>query len=139
MIRITLGILLAAMTVLAFGQIAFAEEPCAGEGIEVLNADICGAEMWITVKDSATVCQVICVVENPEDPGKTCGIDPSWIGGTVEADENAEYGFYFIPETVEIAEIVAETYQTTTCAIAEDPKGFSGGRWFVPADLREIK
>ena len=78
--RLTWGILLVAIPVLVFGQMVFAQEPCKGEGIDVLNADICGAEMWITAKDSATVCQIICVVENPEDPGKVCGIDPSWIG-----------------------------------------------------------
>jgi len=137
--RFTWGILLVAIPVLVFGQIVFAQEPCEGEGIDVLNIDICEAEMWITAKDSATVCQIICVVENPEDPGKVCGIDPSWIGGIVEADEKAENGFYFVPETVEIAEVVAEALQTTTCAIAEDPKGFSGGRWFVPAEFREVR
>jgi hypothetical protein len=137
--RIACGILLVAIPVLVLGQIVFAQEPCEGEGIDVLNIDICEAEKWITVKDSATVCQIICVVENPEDPGKVCGIDPQWIGGIVEADEEAEYGFSFDPATVEIAELVAEAYQTTTCQIAEDPKGFSGGRWFVPADFREIR
>jgi hypothetical protein len=136
---IALGIMLVAMAVMAFGQIALAQKPCEGEAIEVLNVDICEAEKWIAVEDSATICQIMCVVENPEDPGKACGINPSWIGGTVEADEEAEYGFNFDPATVEIAEIVAEVLQTTTCAIAEDPKGFSGGRWFVPADLREIR
>lgn len=136
--RISICILLA-ITIPVFVQISLAQEPCDGDGIEVLNSDICGLDKWITVKDSATVCQIRCVVENPEDPGKTCGIDPHWIGGTVEADEYAEYGFNFDPATIEIAEIVAEAYQTTTCQIAEDPKGFSGGHWFIPVSFRDIR
>lgn len=137
--RIGMGILLAAVAALLLGQIAFAQKPCEGEKIEVLNVDNCGAEKWIAVEDSATICQIICVVENPEEPEKECGINPSWIGGIVKADENAELGFDFVPETVEIAEIVIEILQTTTCRIAEAPKEFDGNRWFVPADFREVR
>jgi hypothetical protein len=116
-----------------------AQEPCSGEPIEVLNSDPCGLEKWIAVEDSVTICQIKCVFDNPEEPGEKCGIDPSWIGGTVQFDEEAELGFNFIPSTVIIAEVTAEAYQTTTCAIAENPKEFDGGLWYVHFDIRDIK
>jgi hypothetical protein len=136
--KIHVVLLLIMILVLVAGS-ALAQEPCSGDPIEVLNADFCGLEKWIAVEDSATICQIKCLVEKPEDPGKECGINPSWIGGTVEFNEGAELGFNFIPRTVIIAEITAETYQTTTCAIADNPKEFDGGLWFVPIDLKDIK
>lgn len=134
--RIAIAVILGAVLLPVAGRL-MAQEPCDGDPIQVLNADPCKLSKWIDIKDSVTICQALCILEYPEDPQEKCGIYPSWIGGTVVADENAEDGFYFEPETVRIAEIVIEIYQTTTCAIAEDPKGFNGGTWFVPCNLVE--
>jgi hypothetical protein len=72
------------------------------------------------------------------DPEK-CGITPVWIGGIVYADENAEYGFDFDAGTVVIAEITAETYQTNTCQIRENPKYYDGGLWYIPANFKDTR
>ncbi len=112
-----------------------AEEPCEGGPIEAVNDDPCELKKWIGVEDSTTVCQILCLMEM--DPEK-CGINPSWIGGKVIFDEQAEYGFYFDPATVIIAEIVAETYQTNTCQISEDPKYYDGGTWYIPYNIVEV-
>ena len=111
-------------------------EPCEGEPIMALNDDICGVKKWIAVEDSVTICQILCLKD--ADPEK-CGIDPSWIGGKVMFDEEAEYRFNFDPATVVIAEIVAETYQTTTCQIAENAKYYDGGTWYIPYNIIEIE
>jgi hypothetical protein len=122
--------------IISFGISAQKFEPCSGERIDVLNNDICGAKKWITVDDSVTICQILCLQD--ADPEK-CGINPSWIGGKVYADEGAEYGFNFEPESVRIAEITAEAYQTTTCQIAENPKYYDGGTWYIPYDITEVQ
>ena len=136
----TIAIILATSSVLFAFAICLAElEPCEYKPIEVLNEDDCGQSKWISVTDSLTCCQILCLVAGPEDPTKECGIDPSWIGGTVVFDEGAELMFYFEPSTVEIAEIVAEALQTNLCQIAENPKDFDGGRWFVPYNIVDVK
>ncbi len=132
-------LLLTFVMMFAAGGSLLAQEPCSGDPIEALNADPCGLEKWIAVEDSATICQIKCLAEKPEDPTKECGINPSWIGGTVQFDEKAELGFNFIPSTVIIAEVTAEAYQTTTCAIAENPKNFDGGLWYVTFNLKDVK
>jgi len=129
-------IMLAAIMTLAGGIYLSAQEPCSGESIEVLNDDPCDASMWIGVRDSATICQILCLLK--EDPEK-CGIDPSWIGGTVQVDENAKYGFTFDAGTVRIAEMTAETYQTTICQISNDPKYYDGGTWYIQANFKETR
>ena len=132
-------LLLTLILMLAPSSILLAQEPCEVEPFEVLNVDPCDLSKWIAVEDSATLCQIKCVFDNPEEPGDKCGIKPSWIGGTVEANEEAEHGFNFIPSTVRIAEITAEALQTTLCAMAENPKEYDGGLWYVHYDVQDIK
>jgi len=133
-----IALVLASALVLATGVSLWAQEPCSGEPIEVLNKDICELSKWIAVEDSATVCQIRCLMEfDYEKCG--FGIFPGWIGGTVIADENAEYGFYFDPKTVWIAEITIEVIQTTTCQIRDNPKYYDGGTWCIPFSPSEIR
>jgi hypothetical protein len=135
-----IAVILATSSVLFAFAICLAElQPCEYKPIEVLNENSCGQSKWISVTDSLTNCQILCLVGRPEDPTKECGINPSWIGGTVVFDERAELMFYFEPSTVEIAEITAEALQTTLCQIAENPKYFDGGRWFVAYNVVDVK
>jgi hypothetical protein len=138
MSKVLFTVLLAAILVLSASSVVLAEEECAGEPIAVYNEDPCGLTLIIEVEDSATVCQIRCVAENPEDPGKYCGINPSWIGGTVIEDES-ELKFRFDPATVIIAEIVIEQMQTNTCQIAENPEDYIKGVWYIPYNVVEIK
>jgi hypothetical protein len=133
-------VILSAMLVLIvpLGNHLTAEEPCGVESIEAQIYNNCdgGVTKWIQTKNETSICQIVCLADDPEDPKEKCGIDPSWIGGTVYADESAPNGFYFDPSTVVVAEIVAETYQTNICQIAANPKGYDGGLWYIPFDLR---
>jgi len=137
--RSSIVIMLALVLLIPVGIYISAQEPCSGEPIEVLNEDPCGPSIWIGVEDSVTICQLGCIAENPEEPGEKCGIKPSWIGGSVVADEGAELGFYFKPSTVFIAEITSEVIQTNLCQMKDDPKYYDGGTWVVPFGLKEIK
>lgn len=137
MSKVVYAVLLAAFIVLSTSSMLLAEEGCDGSAIRALNDDPCGLKLTIPVEDSATACQIFCVYKNPEDPAKYCGINPSWIGGTVVEDEN-ELKFNFDPATVIIAEVVAETYQTNTCQIAANPEYYMKGTWYIPYNVIDV-
>lgn len=138
MSRVVSTVLLLAVVAFWSAGILLAGEECEGNPITVYNEDPCELTLKIGVEDSATVCQILCVFDNPEDPGKYCGINPSWIGGIVVEDDS-ELKFTFDPATVEIAELVAEALQTNTCQIAENPEGYYRGRWFIPYNVVEVE
>jgi hypothetical protein len=138
----TIVILSAVMILLIpLGSYLSAQDPCGKESIEAQIYNNCdgGVTKWIQSKNETSVCQIVCLAQKPEDPEKECGINPSWIGGTVYYDENDGYGFNFDPSTVVVAEVVAETYQTNICQIAANPKAYDGGTWYIPFDLRDIR
>ena len=136
----SLIIILAASAVLITFAICLAElESCDDYPIEVYNVDPCGISKWIMVEDSLAVCQLLCLKDMPEDPADKCGVYPSWIGGTVIFDEGAENSFKFDPATIIIAEITPEGMQTNFCQIAENPKDYDGGFWYVPYNVTEWK
>ena len=141
MSRTLIMLLVASVLLIPLGIYLSAQEPCKEESVEALINNNCGggASKWIAVKNEPTVCQIICLAQDPENPEKECGINPSWIGGTVYAEEGAEYGFNFDPSTVVIAEITAEGLQTNICQIADNPKAYDGALWYIPYDLREIR
>lgn len=139
MSRVVSTTLLAAFITLLMAGSLLAFNDCSGQPIKAYNDDPCGLTVEISVEDSATACQIRCVFDHPANPGIFCGIDPQWIGGRVELDPTAEFGFIFVPETVVIAEIVIEQVQTSVCKIAENPKAFSGSNWFVPYNVGLIK
>jgi hypothetical protein len=130
--------LLATVLVFWSAGMLLAGEECEGNSIKAINEDPCELTLKIGVEDSATVCQILCVFENPEDPGKTCGINPSWIGGIV-VEEDSELRFNFDPATVRIAEIVIEQLQTNTCQIAENPEDYIKGMWYIPYNVTEVE
>jgi hypothetical protein len=129
---------LAVILLVPLGFYLSAQEPCKEESIEAQIYNDCdgGVTKWILSKNETSVCQIICLAQDPEDPEEKCGINPAWIGGTVYADENAPYGFDFDPSTVVVAEITAEALQTTICQIAANPKDYDGGLWYIRFDLR---
>ena len=135
MSRVVVVLMLTSILLIPVGIYLSAQEPCKEESVEALIDNSCGGGVskWIAVKNEPTVCQIICLAQDPEDPEKECGINPSWIGGTVYADEGAEYGFNFDPSTVVIAEITAEGLQTTLHAIMQNPAQFAenGTIWYV--------
>jgi hypothetical protein len=111
--------------------------PCDGSPIEVLNHDQCGESIWIEVRDSASVCDIICWLTSNK---RKCPTMVLQIGGFVVVDESAPLGFRFDPNTVRVAEVSAEGDQTSLCFIAEDPAMFAnaGHQWYVGADLSDL-
>ncbi|MEA1887416.1 MAG: hypothetical protein U9N72_09415 [Bacteroidota bacterium] len=52
-----------------------------------------------------------------------------WIGGGVIPDSKREYGFYFDPNTVLMAEATVEGMQTTIQQISQDPLYYQNNGW----------
>jgi hypothetical protein len=137
--RTVFAILVASAVLFAFAVCLADLEPCEDYPIQVYDENQCGLGMWIQVEDSLAVCQLLCLYEKPDDPRDKCGVYPSWIGGTVIFDENAEHGFRFDPTTIMIAEITPEAIQTNICQIAENPKYYDGGNWVIPYNVTDLK
>ncbi len=130
-------ILMTAGVLFAFAICLADLEPCEDNPIEVFNEDDCGISKWIEVKDSLAICQLLCLKEKPDDPADKCGVYPSWIGGKVIFDEGLPQMFKFDPATIVIAEITPEGMQTNTCQIAENPKDYDGGMWYIPYNVTD--
>jgi hypothetical protein len=137
----TIVILSAAMILLVPLGNLFSYSICGVDSIEALIYNNCrdGATIWIKVNNQPAVCQIVCLAANPIDPQGTCGVFPNWIGGKVYADRYSPYGFGFDPNTIEIARNTIEERQTTICGIADNPKAFDGGIWYIPFDLRGVR
>ena len=55
----------------------------------------------------------------------------SWIGGEIKLDPAGQYGFYFDPETTEVAAQPVPGLQTTIAQIRKQPQRFTSGKWYV--------
>lgn len=60
-----------------------------------------------------------------------------WVGGIVEAYTN-KWGFRFKPETITIAEVTAEAFQSTLKLISQNLDSWLGGLAYVSATVVEI-
>jgi hypothetical protein len=144
----TIPLAIVAVTVLLLGT-AIAKKPpppppheCDGSHIEVVVESLCGLSKTIQVYDSTAVCNIECHWYKPSK-GKGNKVECpllfiSWIGGTVVADESAEHGFYFEPNSVIVAEITAEGMQTTPCQIAANPGFYDGGLWYIGGNITSL-
>jgi hypothetical protein len=114
--------------------------PCTGSPISILNTDRCGKSMTIKVYDSSAVCDITCFMTRPRGANYTCPVAaPSWIGGVVIADPNAQWGFRFDSTTIVIAEVTAEGMQTNICQIAQYPQMYADGRiWYIPSAFSNL-
>ena len=59
-------------------------------------------------------------------------INPQQAVGYPVADPTHENGFYFDPNTIIVAEITAEAYQTSICQISSRLGVYDGGTWYIP-------
>jgi hypothetical protein len=127
----------AVILMVPLGAYLSAQEPCGVESIEAHIYNNCngGEAKWIYIRNETTVCQVICLAQDPKDPEAECGINPSWIGGTVQIDENDRYHFNFDPKSVVLAETVPLAARTSICQIAANPKAYEGSTWYIPFNL----
>jgi hypothetical protein len=115
-------------------------EPCAGNPISVLVTDDCGLSMRVEVRDSANACAIQCWLN--EKNKRKCTVFVAWIGGIVVEDATKPLGFYFDPNTVEVAEVTEEGSQTTLCAISSNPPFFASDptrKWWVTANLSDLQ
>jgi hypothetical protein len=113
--------------------------PCDATAVKVHISDFCGKSMWIDVLNSSAVEGILCPPCSKK-PMQDCTMYPiSWIGGTVVADPSYEHGFYFDPNTIVVASVTAEGYQTTICQIADKPGLFDGGLWYVVYTMDDIE
>jgi hypothetical protein len=111
---------------------------CDGQPIEVYDQDMCGANMWIQVQDSTTVCDLICWLTSNK---RKCPTYITWIGGIVIVDPSAPNGFRFDPATVRVAEVTEEGSQTTICQIAANPSFYAnaGHNWWISNFITEYR
>lgn len=57
----------------------------------------------------------------------------SWIGGQVKLNAKGQYGFYFDPESITVAEQPDAARQTTISELRREPQKFTHGIWYVHA------
>ena len=144
-----LAVLLLAFLAIAMLSTAFAGKPpqppsgpppCAGSPISILNTDRCGKSMTIKVYDSSAVCDITCSMNRPRRATYTCPVAlPSWIGGIVIADPNAQWGFRFDSTTIVIAEVTAEGMQPNNSQMAQHPEIYTDGRiWYIPSAFSNL-
>ncbi|MEZ5358393.1 MAG: hypothetical protein R3F48_06135 [Candidatus Zixiibacteriota bacterium] len=115
---------------------------CDGSPITLINGggDGCEASMTISVTDSSSVCDILCLYNSSKKTIFDCPVVfVSWIGGVVIADASAANGFRFDPATVLIAEVTAEGMQTNICQISANPTLYAGSRWYIPYDVQSVQ
>jgi hypothetical protein len=135
---VVLGILLVfSVTTVTVGKTDTSSAPTirSGAPIEILNQDVCGAEKWIRVNDSATVSNILCTLTHKK--GQSCPVPTVYISGLVLADKSSPDGWTFDAKTVRVAEAADRGAQTTFCDVSKTPAFYAGEIWYVGAKIAQ--